>query len=660
MRINDLTIKNFRCYYGENTISFNSDGKITLIYGDSGYGKSSMLQFFKWMFYDNPDFGAKDDKPIFNLCTFQESNIDDLLEVSGIINFEHLDKKYSLIKKLIFKVGLKAQNTLITNRETKLSILENDNWVPFNGDIANKINSIMPIGLSNYFLLDGERARDIVLDSKNLKKAIYSLFEIDAYDKAISHLGSDHKKRSVIGQLSNIMASKMTTKVNNMTATELGDTLTNLYDNIEILKEERKNIIEQINIKSSRKDELLKILGELSNKSNLQEIIQLQNKRISDYQTRIRVNINKIGDLFYNNYPYLILQRIASNNSKILRDKNNLMNSSNTKVFENLQKSLLKEIQDNSMCICGRTLDEHSINHIKNLLEIMPPNSYTYEFNKFVSKLKNKIQEANINIYNYGELLNRISSYENEITKSYDVIAEKEESLKRLSEAKNLVEEHEQLKCEIDSLNNKKSSLDRDIAKKRLTYDISNRTYKDLVKNDSVSKEYGGKIKFFETCNTMLIKQKEENENNVKTVLNSCVRDVFKQLSTQKDIDVDKIQFINNDYSLRTTYLSGGQLAVDEYSYIIGLIKALQTCKIDNNENPIIIDAPFAFTGNEQSEHIFKTLPKIVKQSILLTLDLNKIKKLLNDDSLYEFYIIKNESQSKAKIERGNINDIKF
>ncbi len=37
MRINSITVKNFRCYYEENTISFNSNGKITLIYGDSGY-----------------------------------------------------------------------------------------------------------------------------------------------------------------------------------------------------------------------------------------------------------------------------------------------------------------------------------------------------------------------------------------------------------------------------------------------------------------------------------------------------------------------------------------------------------------------------------------------------------------------------------------------
>ena len=189
---------------------------------------------------------------------------------------------------------------------------------------------------------------------------------------------------------------------------------------------------------------------------------------------------------------------------------------------------------------------------------------------------------------------------------------------------------------------------------------MSSKQLKDIQKNDKVSQEYGGKIKFFQIAHDTLVSEKNDMETNVKIVLNKCVRDVFKKLSTQKELDPDTIQFINDDFSLRTTYLSGGQLAVDEYSYVIGLIKALQECKMENNENPIIIDAPFAFTGNTQSEHIFKTLPSVAKQAILLTLDLNKIKKLLSDDSLYEFYVIKNESQAKARIERGNINDIKL
>ena len=63
MIITNVEINNFRCYYGKNNISFDpTESKITLIWGDSGYGKSSFLQFFRWMFYSDPDFGVNDVK----------------------------------------------------------------------------------------------------------------------------------------------------------------------------------------------------------------------------------------------------------------------------------------------------------------------------------------------------------------------------------------------------------------------------------------------------------------------------------------------------------------------------------------------------------------------------------------------------------------------
>ncbi len=660
MRINSLTIKNFRCYYGENKISFNSDGKITLIYGDSGYGKSSFLQFFNWMFYDKPNFGDKDDKPLYNISAFKEKKLNDILEVSGIIDFEHLGIKYNLIKKLDFKIGLKEKSTLVVGRDLRLSVLNNDNWEPYKGDIANKINNIMPIGLSSYFLLDGEKARDIVLDAKNLKKAIYSLFEIDAYEKAIKHLGSSHQKKSVIGYFNGLMTSQMTVTSNNMSAAEMQEHLEDLFDEIEGMKEERRDIIAKIDAFNARREEIFKTLGETNNKSNLNQIIKQDKQFISDYQVKIRGYKRKIGELFYKNYPSLILSNVTSNSSTILRRKNADIASNYKNVFENLKKDLLKEVIDKNICICGRELDEKSINHINSIINVMPPDSYAYQFGQFVSKSKKQIQVAKTSVLDYDKYLSCISQYEQKISICEDDIHEKEETLKRLDAAKTLVDELENIKIELEGLNRRKSGLEGTIAQKKQVYELASKKLKDLQKNDKVAKEYGSKIDFFQRAHDILVEAKDSMEIRVKEVLNRCVRDVFKKLSTQKDLDPDTIQFINDDFSLRTTYLSGGQLAVDEYSYVIGLIKALQECQAGNNENPIIVDAPFAFTGNAQSEHIFKTIPTIAKQTIFLTLDLNKIKNLLSDQSLYEFYVIKNETQSKARIERGHINDIKL
>ncbi|MFI3329355.1 MAG: AAA family ATPase [bacterium] len=660
MRINRILIKNFRCYYDENPVSFNKDGKITLIYGDSGFGKSSFLQFFKWAFYDEPNFGKKDDKPLFNICAFEESKLNDIIEVKGEIYFEHLGIEYQLIKTLDYKVGLSIQSTKVVERKSKLSILKADNWEPFTGDIANKINNILPRGLANYFLLDGESARDIVLDSKKLKLAIYSLFGLDAYEKAIKHLGSDRNSRSVIGYFNKLMTSQMKNVQSGMSAAEFQETLEELFEEIEDLKIERKDDMAKISDFNARRDEIFKILGAIDSKNNLNQIIKQNNAFISAHESKIKNTKNEIGNLFYNNYTHLFLSKITSKSSTILREKNLTFANTYKNVFETLKKNLLVEIKEKHMCVCNRPLDNQTVEHIDGLIGVMPPDSYTYQFGQFIAKAKRDISTAKTNINTYDEYINNIAKLEQKITSLQDDNHEKLETLKRLDEAKNLVEELESIKDELEKLNRHKGGLEGKIAQKKQVYDISDNQLKNLQKNDKVSNEYSDKIKFYKNAAELLEIEKDAMENKVKNSLNKCVREIFKKLSTQTEINADSIDFVNNDFSLRTTYLSGGQLAVDVYSYVIGIVKSLQECNMENTENPIIIDAPFAFTGNRQSEHIFKTLPTVSKQTILLTLDLNKIRKLLNDTSNYEFLIIKNQSQDKAKIETGNINDINF
>ena len=661
MLIHNVKITNFRCYYGTSSLTFNSDGKITLIYGDSGYGKSSFLQFFRWMFYGDYYFGSTDDKPLFNIAAYNECKTGESVEVSGQIDFEHLGVSYRLNKTQLFSIAIRMNNSTLQKSDWKLQILgEDGGYHPFAGDLANKINSILPKELSKYFLLDGERSRDIVLNSGELKKAIYSLFGIDAYNEAITHIGSRNAKFSVLGHYAGLLAANTTQMVGNMSITDMQEATQELYETIEDMKAKRKEVMATIEQKNARRDEIFKILGAVSSKGNIESLIKANQRTIKDNEAKIITYQHNIGNLFYRSYPYLFLAEIASKSSTVLRKKNLEYASNYRNVFENLKKDLLKEIIEKNMCVCGRELDDESRNRINGIIDIMPPGSYVYEFGQFVSKAKNRIKKAQTDTMGYESLTSSIAKLEEENRHLDDEIHEKLEELKRLNDSKDLVEELEQIKLDIEKLNREKAGYEGRIAQKKQIYEMSNKQLNAALKNSKVSGQFAEKIEFFEQVADLLKNERDAREIQVRATLNLCVREIFKKLTTQTELDADKIQFVNNDFSLRTTYLTGGQLAVDVYSYVIGIIKALQECKMDNNENPIIVDAPFAFTGNIQSEHIFKTLPTVSKQTILLTLDLNKIKKLLGETDLYEFYIIKNDSQEKATIERGDINAIKL
>ena len=133
MIINNIIIENFRCYYGKNELQLNQNGKITLIYGDSGYGKSSFLQFLRWMFYGDFDFGPNNDKPVFNISAFNELGPNQKLKVSGKIDFEHLGVRYSLNKEIFFDYAFNINNARAVQTEYSLLHLVNDSWEKYNG-----------------------------------------------------------------------------------------------------------------------------------------------------------------------------------------------------------------------------------------------------------------------------------------------------------------------------------------------------------------------------------------------------------------------------------------------------------------------------------------------------------------------------------------------
>ena len=663
MVINSIKINNFRCYYGSSSISFNSNGKITLIYGDSGYGKSSLLQFFRWMFYNDFDFGKNDDKPLFNIAAYQECKPGETIEVSGQIDFEHLGVSYRLNRSARYEVAIMIDKATVTQLDCKLQIKgEDEGYHPFTGNIANQINAILPKELSKYFLLDGERSRDIVLDSTELKKTIHALFGLDIYKEALSHIGARGSKSSVLGHYATQMAKNTipASGKSKLSLVDLQETVQDLYEKIERVKGKRLAIIDSINQKSAKREEILQTLGAVASKDNLNELIKIKQQKIKDNDKKIENLRFDIGDFFYQTYPYLFLAQSTSEIAGLLRVKNSEYATKYQNIFDSLKKDLLEEIIQKGLCVCGRELDATAKDYIEGVIATMPPDSYLYSFGQYISNAKRRIKAAESNFLTYEKLTNEIAALEEENRRLEDEIQDELNELNRLNDVKDLINELDKLKIEIGQLEAEKDRYWREIAQDEKLYEIANRRLAEEMNNSRVSAKYKADLDFFEQIVELLNKEKDIKEKQIKDTLNNCVREIFKNLTTQTELDADKIQFVNDDFSLRTTYLTGGQLAVDVYSYVIGIIKALQECKMDNNENPIIIDAPFAFTGNIQSEHIFKTFPLVSKQTILLTLDLNKIKSLLHNSELYDFYIIDNATQEKATIMRGNINDFNF
>ena len=50
MRVTDISINNYRAFYGEHHINLDKDGKNLMLYGENGSGKSSLFTALKDFF----------------------------------------------------------------------------------------------------------------------------------------------------------------------------------------------------------------------------------------------------------------------------------------------------------------------------------------------------------------------------------------------------------------------------------------------------------------------------------------------------------------------------------------------------------------------------------------------------------------------------------
>ncbi len=153
----------------------------------------------------------------------------------------------------------------------------------------------------------------------------------------------------------------------------------------------------------------------------------------------------------------------------------------------------------------------------------MPPDSYIYRFGQFVAKAKKKIKDAELKSMSYESYLSKIAALEEEITHLEDINQEKLDELKRLEDAKDLVEELEQIKKEIEQLDREKAGFEGAIARKKQVYEVSNRQLTAALKNSKVSNEFSGKIAFFDEVLKLLKEEKAIKEVQIKSVLNECV-----------------------------------------------------------------------------------------------------------------------------------------
>ena len=153
MKIQKISYLNFRNYGKKGEVKFDDSGKISLVYGENGEGKTTFHQLFQWVLYGKVNFNQTTiPTKLYNLRVGKNLAPERGLMVVGEIAFEHEDVNYLAHREW----GYYKNSSGDIQRRTAgdsfyiMKQLPSNDWRKVDRP-DDLIEQILPKGLSPYF-----------------------------------------------------------------------------------------------------------------------------------------------------------------------------------------------------------------------------------------------------------------------------------------------------------------------------------------------------------------------------------------------------------------------------------------------------------------------------------------------------------------------------
>lgn len=617
MRIKTIEFENFRNFKEYGKIECSTDGKTTIIYGKNGDGKTTLHQLFHWIFYGEVHFNKTATDHLYNLEYEESVPYGKTFKVLGKIEFVHDNLSYLITRAWTYKKNIIGSEIIARD----FSILKNDddnNWKSLNNP-KELIDILLPKGLADYFFFDGETMiADLRVKGKDsaekLKKALYSMFDLDVIESAISHIGRTDLKTTVLGKL-------FLSKGNISCSGDISSTATNIKNLQKRIEEVNDSIDKATKEKNSKYSFINSVSEQIGNRKSKADY-EKQRKELQDrrdlYIKNAENSKGDFGEDVIDMFPRLFISKAVDS----AKEQMNLKISQNKLPFgmtKKLVEYLLSEKTIN--CICGNPLCDKSKEHIRNYLQMLPPNSFESLYNEFVATAKKWGKDFDKDRIE-KHILMAINNTEHaeECDKQ---IKELDEIEKNSPDIENLVVERAKAESDITCLDKKIIDLQLrlKVYSSRLKQEMT--LFDNLTKATEHGKKIDAQINIMEQVLDYFKKQLKDATDNYSKKLKKNIQDLTNAMLTSK-----RTVYVNSDFSVRVTdshndeSKSEGQFAVVSFAYIGGILKMLQSeCKLASKEYPLVLDGPFSKLDEDQKRNVINNLPDFAPQVILFSKD---------------------------------------
>lgn len=648
MRISKIEFENFRNFKGHGEIKCSTDGKVTIIYGKNGDGKTTLHQLFQWVFYGAVHFNKTTSDTLYNLSFESEQPYNSTFQVMGRIDFEHVNEHYSLTRTITYRKELDSSS--IVSEELELNHLDSDdNWKRIDRP-QETIEKLLPSGLSDYFFFDGEnmiadlrvKGRD---SAKNLRKALYSIFDLDILESALKHIGDTDLKTTVLGRL-------YLSKSSISSGSDINATKTNI-ENAQNKIEEYETMIGKDEEEKAAKKELIFSISEQIGSTRSKEEYERERKGLVRQRDAFLGNISsemtQFGDMVISDFPQLLISKAVEDAKKRIHLK-----VEDSKLPQGLDKRLIHYLINlsTSKCICGRDLTEEHKEHIKGFLDMMPPNNYDNMYMNFSTQAKQ---------WGKGYSRGKIESFIKQVidnqeqAKACDTkIRELDEDEKNSKDIEDLIVDRKNAESRVSEIEANLIKANSELEKYKMFLKKEMKKFDSLTEQTKNNKVAMRKIDIMKAVRDYFKECLDDESEKYSKLLQDNIQSLLNMMLTSKrTVSVSPEFAVKVVDSYKDESKSEGQFAVVSFAYIGGILKLVSDVEnLSGKEYPLVLDGPFSKLDADQRQNVIDCIPKFAPQVILFSKD--SLQDYFAPDVIGRVYTIQsNDEKNIASVKEG-------
>lgn len=650
MRIKAIEFENFRNFKERGIIKCSTDGKVTIIYGKNGDGKTTLHQLFQWVFYGQVHFNKTSTEHLYNLGFEREQEYNAVFEVMGRIDFEHENMQYSLTRTNTYRKGL-GDSEKIGESVTLNQMDDDNNWRRVDRP-AETIEKLLPSGLAEYFFFDGEsmiadlrvKGRD---SATKLRKALYSMFDLDVIESALSHIGRTDLKTTVMGKLylsQGTIAS--------------GSKISTVKTNIENAQNKIASLdvdIESANVEKSRNEEIVKQASEKIGSSKSKADYELQRKSLQQqsysFLNNVKVYQEQFGDAIMEIFPPLLLSKTVNDARGKLQLK-----VAETKLPAGVNKRLIAYLlaMSTTECVCGNPLCDKEREHIRSYLSLLPPKSYAsmyQEFTKTAEQMGRGYDKERIE-----KIIARVIDCKEQAEKCDSMIRDLDEQEKKSPNVEDLIVARQRAEEEIKELDAKITKIQTEKEKYSIYLKQQMKEFEKLVSENESNIKVAHKIDIMKEVVSYFENKLEDAAKAYSAKLQENIQYLLNcMLTSKRTVSVSQEFAVRVTDSYNDESKSEGQFAVVSFAYIGGILKMLKSeADLSEKEYPLILDGPFSKLDPDQRQNVVNTIPQFAPQVIIFSKD--DLHDVFDANVIGRVWtIISNEEKNVARVEEGNL-----